>query len=82
MTGLPERLSERLDGSATFLPDDPTVRTHEPQLPSIPSRESVCNDKALPYQPLRVLRNTIADPKWHIHLLDTLNSILQEEEQG
>ena len=40
-----------------------------------------CDDEALPYQLLQALRDAIADPKRRIRLLDTLDSILQEEEQ-
>ncbi|WP_302778242.1 hypothetical protein [Porphyromonas uenonis] len=80
MTDLPERIPERLEGLVTFLPDDPTIRTYEPQQPSTPSNEPACDDETLPYQLLQTLRDAIADPKRRTRLLETLDSILQEEE--
>ena len=81
MTDLPERLPERLEGLVTFLPDDPTIRNYEPQQPSTPSDEPAYDDEALPHQLLQALRDAIADPKRRIRLLETLDSILQEEQE-
>ncbi len=81
MTDLPERLPERLEGLVTFLPDDPTIRTYEPQLPSTPSNEPVCDDEALPHQLLQALRDAIADPQRRTRLLETLDAILQAEQE-
>ncbi|WP_297163459.1 hypothetical protein [uncultured Porphyromonas sp.] len=81
MTDLPERLPQRLEGLITFLPDDPTIRTYEPQQPTTPSEEPVYDDEALPHQLLQALRDAIADPKRRIRLLETLDAILQAEQE-
>lgn len=79
MTDLPERVPKRLEGLITFLPEDPTIREYEPQLATIQSDEPILSDEMLPYQLLKALRDAIANPKRRLRLLETLDTILEEE---
>ncbi len=81
MTDLPERLPQRLAGLITFLPDDPTIRSYEPEQPTTPSEEPASDDELLPHQLLQALRDAIADPQRRTRLLETLDAILQAEQE-